>query len=81
MLARGRCNWLLGHARPRKGFSAVRGKLGTPNAPPHETRLAHLPSKRHHDLAMRLLDDELAESSFAFPNRQGPELPLAYPRQ
>ncbi len=30
---------------------------------------------------MRVLDDKLAESGFAFPNRQGPELPLEYPRQ
>ncbi len=44
MLAQIRCNWLLGCAPPRKGFSPVRGKLGTPNAPPHETRLVHLPS-------------------------------------
>src|ERR687892_161127 len=40
------------------------------------TRLVHLVSKRHHDLAMRVLNDKLLESGFSFPHRQGPKLPL-----
>jgi hypothetical protein len=41
-------------------------------------RLDHLPLQRRHDLAMRAFDDELVESSFAFPHGQGPKLSLQF---
>jgi len=44
-------------------------------------RLAHLLSQGRHDLAMRVLDDELLESSFVIPSGEGPELALENMRQ
>jgi hypothetical protein len=70
----------LGRASPCQGCWPARGKLGTPDAPLNEMRLAHLPLKRHHDVGMGVGEDKLVKRGVSFPDGESPELLREEPR-